>query len=416
MRRALLATIIITTAVSAFAQKECHQSEYRNLLLSNDPAMSSREAQIENFISNRSLIRNNANREQGIIVPEIIKIPVVVHILYNSSQQNISDAQIMSQMDVLNMDFGGLNEDRLKVPSYFSSSIADCKISFVLAKIDPGGKATNGIVRKQTGVKFFNLDDRAKSTANGGDNAWDADQYLNIWVCNLVSGVLGYSSLPGGPADKDGVVISTTVFGTFNSISPFNKGRTATHEIGHWLNLKHIWGDGVCGDDKVNDTPSQERANRGCPGGEKITCGTSAHGDMYMNFMDLTDDACMYMFTHGQKERMRALFAQDGPRNLLLSSNGLNGSGLPAAAALPVADGRGIILFPVPASDQLQVRITAENCIGKMIVVYNQLGQIVVTQRISRSTEAVDISGLHAGNYYLKVEGSKTLMAKFVKL
>jgi hypothetical protein len=147
--------------------------------------------------------------------------------------------------------------------------------------------------------------------------------------------VLGYSSLPGGPADKDGIVISSMVFGTFNTISPFNKGRTATHEIGHWLNLKHIWGDGFCGDDKVDDTPNQESANRGCPGGEKITCGTSAHGDMYMNFMDLTDDACMYMFTLGQKERMRALFAQGGPRNSLVTSKALNDNGITAAAALP---------------------------------------------------------------------------------
>ena len=416
MRRALLAILTFTIAVSAFAQKECPQQAYRQLLLSSDPITSVKETEIENFIANRLLIRSNTNREDGSIVPDVINIPVVIHILYNSSQQNISDAQVMSQMDALNKDFGGLNDDRLKTPSYFRAAIADCRIKFVLAKQDPKGKATNGIVRKQSGVQFFNLDDRIKSTAKGGDNAWDPSHYLNIWVGNLVGGILGYSSLPGGPAEKDGVVISTLVFGTFNTISSFNKGRTATHEIGHWLNLKHLWGDVNCGDDKVDDTPNQASANRGCPGGEKVTCGSAAHGDMYMNFMDLTDDACTYMFTNGQKSRMRALFATGGPRNSLLTSNGLHDNGIPVDAALPDVTGKPVTVFPVPASDQLHVRITTENSIGKMIVVYNQLGQIVLTKRVSKGIESVNISGLHTGNYYIKVEGTESAMARFVKL
>jgi len=417
MRRALLAIIIITIALSAVAQKECPQLDYRNQLLSNDPAIAKKEAEIEKFIANRSLIGfNNANREHEAFIPETINIPVVVHVVIGSAQQNISDAQIKSQIDVLNRDFGGLNDDKVKVPSYFSSFFTDCRINFVLAKTDPTGKATNGIVRKQTSIQYFSFDDRVKSSANGGDDSWDANQYLNIWVCNMVGGILGYASVPGGPVENDGVVINAMVFGTINTIAPFNKGRTATHEIGHWLNLKHIWGDGFCGDDKVDDTPKQERANRGCPGGEKITCGTSVHGDMHMNFMDLTDDECMYMFTHGQKERMRSLFASGGPRYSLLSSNGLKENGYPSEAILPGAANKALILYPIPATDQLQIRITSESYTGKMIIVYNQLGQIVMTKKMSKGIEPVNISGLRAGNYYVKVEGTKTLMAKFVKL
>ena len=165
----------------------------------------------------------------------------------------------------------------------------------------------------------FSQDDKVKSSTTGGDDAWNTSKYLNIWVCNLGNSLLGYAQFPGGPTSTDGVVILYTAFGrTGNVVSPFNKGRTATHEVGHWLNLRHIWGDANCGNDFVNDTPTQQTSNAGCPSYPHITCSNS--GDMSMNYMDYTNDACMYMFSTGQSNRMNALFVSGGARASIITS------------------------------------------------------------------------------------------------
>src|SRR5207245_2531623 len=130
--------------------------------------------------------------------------------------------------------------DSVNTPARFRHVAADVQIEFALATADPNGKATNGIIRKGTRITYFTNDDKIKYNSGGGDDAWDSRYYLNIWVGNLYN-LLGYASVPGGPADKDGVVISTAAFGTINTGYPYNLGRTAVHEIGHWLNLKHIW-------------------------------------------------------------------------------------------------------------------------------------------------------------------------------
>jgi hypothetical protein len=351
-------------------------------------------------------------------VPEKIIIPVVVHVLWNSKAQNISDAQVLSQIEVLNKDYSGTNTDRNKIPSYFSALAADCGITFALAKTDPQGRATTGIVHKQTSISVFGFDDKAKSNASNGDDAWNAANYLNIWVCNLESGISGYSSTPGGPREADGVVISTAVFGTLNINGPFNKGRTATHEIGHWLNLRHVWGDADCGDDMVDDTPTQQGPNRGCNSGEKFTCGSTAHGDMYMNYMDFSDDACMYMFTLGQRQRMRVLFEAGGLRNSILFSNGLKGDGLPVADT--VAGNQAafdLFLYPNPATTSLTIQSTGNsNSIGKKIYICNYLGQTIKAVMCTSKLQQLDISGLSPGLYFIKMEGTQTSSTKkFVK-
>lgn len=164
-----------------------------------------------------------------------------------------------------------------------------------------------------------------KFTAQGGLDAWPRDQYLNLWVCDLSGGLLGYAQFPGGAAATDGVVCDYQYFGTIGSSAPFNKGRTATHEVGHWLNLYHIWGDdgtACTGSDLVADTPNQADENYGCPVFPAVSCSNGPNGDMFMNYMDYTDDACMNMFTAGQKAREQALFATGGARVALLSSLG----------------------------------------------------------------------------------------------
>ena len=244
-------------------------------------------------------------------------IPVVVHVVYKTNAQNISDPQIKSQIDVLNRDFRMTNPDISSLPAVFQPLAADARIEFELATSDPQGNQTDGITRTQTNAAGFSNDDAVKSAASGGADGWPADKYLNLWVCQLTNNLLGYAQFPGGPAATDGVVILHTGFGTTGTAAaPFNLGRTASHEIGHWLNLRHIWGDdgtGCNGDDFVGDTPNQAGANTGMPAFPHATCNNGPNGDLFMNYMDYTDDAGMFMFTSGQVARMQACLDSDRP-------------------------------------------------------------------------------------------------------
>ena len=424
MKRSLLCLLFAFLYSIVSGQKDCRQDEYQQQLLKQFPRLHIQYEKIEVFGARHNSFRaggssdTSGNTPAPIMpaVPEKIIIPVVVHILWNTSAQNLSDAQVLSQIEALNKDFSGSNADHNKIPAYFSSLAADCGISFALAKIDPQGRATTGIERRQTNITAFNFDDKAKSNSTGGADAWDATSYLNLWVCNLTTGIAGYASVPGGPALKDGVVINTAVFGTLNMNGAFNKGRTAVHEIGHWLNLRHIWGDANCGDDKVDDTPTQQAANRGCNSGEKFTCGNTAHGDMYMNFMDFSDDACMYMFTKGQRQRMRVLFEAGGPRSSLLFSKALLGDGLPLQETVMVK-GFDLIVYPNPATETITIQLLNNNTsLGKKIFICNQLGQIVKVAVGTGKQQQVDISALYPGLYFIKLEGMQSgAMKKFVK-
>jgi len=427
MRRFLLCLLFTVGVLTVWSQKDCRNDQYQQQLLASNPQLAQSYEKVELFtrqLTDRSMLHDMGAPSTGPAVPEIITIPVVVHVLWNNNAQNISDAQIVSQLTALNNDFSGKNADKNKIPSYFQSFAADCGIRFELATTDPQGAPTSGIVRRWTNIQSFGYDDRAKHTSIGGDDAWDAGSYFNIWVCSTVGGLMGYSSLPGAAKENDGVVISTSVFGTINIGGAFNKGRTAVHEVGHWLNLRHIWGDMYCGNDNVDDTPTQQGANRGCPSGEKFTCGTTAHGDMYMDFMDLTDDGCMLMFTTGQRERMRALFAPGGARNSLLSSNALKGPGLPRQeSALPgeqaeaAALSYNVSIYPNPTTSAISIQADETvNCIGKLMTIYNHLGQVVSSVTLQAHNQHIDVSRLQNGIYFIKIAGIKTTgMAKFVK-
>jgi hypothetical protein len=248
------------------------------------------------------------------------RISVVVHVVFNTASENISTAQIKSQIAALNKDYAAKNADRNQTPSVWKGLIANPNVQFALATKDPDGKPTNGITRTQTASASFADDDKVKSAATGGADPWPSNRYLNLWVCTFESTptgqLLGYAQFPGGPPGTDGVVILNTAFGTKGTAAaPFNKGRTATHEIGHWLNLHHIWGDTQhCeGTDLVADTPNQQLPNFGKPHFPHITCHNGPNGDMFMNYMDYVDDAAMFMFTSGQVARMTATL--EGPRS-----------------------------------------------------------------------------------------------------
>jgi len=322
MKKKLLC-LVLPLAMLGYAKAQTHRvcstMQHLEVLKAQDPQLEQRMQQIENNTQNFVATDNDASRAAGVQYT----IPVVVHVLYNTSTQNISDAQVLSQIAVMNADFRKLNADASLIPSAFAGVAADAQIEFCLAQRTPAGLATTGIIHKSTTTTSFIDDDKAKKSAQGGDDAWDATKYLNLWVCNLGGGLLGYAQFPGGAAATDGVVINYTAFGKNGSaVSPYNLGRTVTHEVGHWLNLRHIWGDANCGSDLVTDTPTQQTSNFGCPSYPHVTCSNGSAGDMFMNYMDYTDDACMYMFSTGQKSRMMALFGTGGSRVGLSTSNG----------------------------------------------------------------------------------------------
>lgn len=303
--KTLLISCSILFSSFIYAQRNCGTMDVYASELQNNPGLASKRENIEGQIRQWIATQSNSSRS-------VITIPVVVHVIYNTSEQNISDAQVQSQIDVLNEDYARLNADASQTPSAFQSIVANCEIQFCLAKTDPSNQATSGITRTQTAATSFSIGSSMKYAATGGVNAWPTAKYLNIWVCNMANQVIGFATLPGTSiAAEDGVVIMYKHFGrTGNVVAPYHKGRTATHEVGHWLNLLHIWGDddgssnNCLGSDQVDDTPNQASFYFGCPSSPSISCSNT--GDMFMNFMDYTDDACMNAFTIGQKNRMLA--------------------------------------------------------------------------------------------------------------
>jgi hypothetical protein len=286
--------------------RHCASYDVLQEQLKADPTLRQRMTEIENFTEVFA-----RNPQLGRLSGDVMTIPVVVNVLYRTAAENIADAQIQSQIDVLNEDFAATNADVNNTPSNFTGVLAgDTKIRFVLDQV----------VRKSTTKKSWGTNDAMKKSSQGGINPTSPTTKLNIWVCTLSGGILGYAQFPGGSSATDGVVILNLAFGSKAKYpggyytATYDRGRTTTHEVGHWFNLRHIWGDATCGTDYVDDTPLHNTANYGCPAaGHKSTC-TGTPVEMTMNYMDYTDDACMYMFSAGQKTRMQATYAVGGPR------------------------------------------------------------------------------------------------------
>ena len=395
---------------SVIMRRACGSMEVLAAQLAADPAQAQRmaaiEAQARRFKANPAAQRTTA----GTVI-----IPVVVHVLYNTAGQNISDAQVQSQIDVLNEDFRKLNADANQTPAIYAGLAADANVQFVLAKRDPSGAATTGIVHKLTKVVSWSTNDAVKSSKRGGDNPWDASKYLNLWACNLGQGLLGYAQFPGGAASTDGVVILYSAFGSRAKFAAgtytnaYDLGRTATHEVGHWLNLRHIWGDdsGACtGSDLVDDTPNQGAENYGCPVFPHVTCSNS--GDMSMNYMDYTDDKCMHMFSTGQSSRMNALFAAGGARVGLLTSLG----GTAPRAAAPALTSA----YPNPASDVLNLALPAGTDAARATVHVFDLAGHEMKQVGYDGQGRVRVGSLPRGLYYLTVgAGTNVSRQRFEK-
>ncbi|MEO0337840.1 MAG: M43 family zinc metalloprotease [Bacteroidota bacterium] len=374
----VLVVLFISLTGSICAQ-QCKASSIRRARTFANPALLHKIQQIENHTQN--WIRNNQDHIQ---LREVITLPVVVHVLWRTETENISIEQIESQMKVLNDDFRLMNQNFSFTPTAFKSLAADVEIEFCLASMDPNGNPTNGITRTQTDIINIGETEAWYSTAAGGKDPWNINEYINIWVCDIGGEeTLGFASFPGtaDPPQSDGLVIGHRYFGTTGTANfsrPNHLGRTATHEMGHYFNLEHIWGEeaGDCNiGDFVSDTPRQYEDSFGCPNYPlRDDCTPGGNGVMFVNYMDYTDDACMSVFTHGQKARMLATLG--GPRSRLLSSNGCN---LLTNTSQVQMKNTIMHLFPNPSQGMINLQLEQMNTSQKDLhyEVRNLHGQVI---------------------------------------
>ena len=315
MKKILLSAAVVITILScqndsadsaslttnAISNRGCASQEVLEAQMIADPTLAIRMNEIEAFTQN-TISKSNFRLVNGKIV-----IPVVVNVLYRTAAENISNARIQSQIDVLNKDFTATNSDYNTIPALFTGVAANVDITFELVTIN----------RKITKKRSWGTTSEVKSTSSGGINPTSPTTTLNFWVCTIGGGILGYAQFPGGPSSTDGVVCDSKYVGITSNTGgayPYNLGRTATHEVGHWMNLRHIWGDATCGSDLVSDTPTHNTANYGVPNYPHYSTCVGTPIEMTMNYMDYTDDRGMYMFTNGQKSRISAIFVSGGAR------------------------------------------------------------------------------------------------------
>ena len=330
----VLVLLIFTQVVQS--QRNCGAVEYEKYLRDQYPQLESK-TQFENWLSKK---RDERSSRTNATSEEPLQIPVVVHVVHLASDNligvgsNIPVEQILSQIEVLNQDYSRQNPDVSNTPDIFEPVASSPNIEFVLARQDPFGLPTSGITRTVTNIPVFG---QFNSGALKSLVFWPSEFYLNIWVAPLANGLLGFAAFPvselPGLEDAeddpfmDGVVIDFRAFGSnrnnsFPAISDprFSFGRTATHEIGHFLGLRHVDGDGGCNvDDFCGDTPLSGSPSFSCPLG-KSTCGSL---DMIQNYLDLSDDDCMNLFTVCQVDRMHTVLENSPRRASLLTSPAL---------------------------------------------------------------------------------------------
>lgn len=395
-------------------RRKCGHDDYVHYLMQEDPGFAERREMIEQQMI--EWMKQNPPSATG-SSKAVIVIPVVVHILYANSVQNIPHTRVVEQISTLNKDFRKLNANITGVPAAFANRVADVEFEFCLAQRDPQGNWTSGVTRTAvTKTSYtYNDDNLIKFTSQGGQSIWDPSKYMNIWVVNLTGGVLGYTQPPGGQANKDGIVICYKYFGSTGATAPFNQGRTATHEIGHWFNLVHIWGDdnGACwGSDFVNDTPNQASEFYGCPSfPQKDACTPDSPGVMFMNFMDYVDDACMNMFTNGQKNRM--VSALNVYRAGLKTSDGCQ----PAIGIDEMPDLADFTIAPNPSNGHFNIELMLNTRRDVNMLVYTPVGQQVYRKDFPQAAllnETVDLSHLPAGVYIVQIVAGQNRISQKV--
>jgi hypothetical protein len=408
----LFSFVSITTA----QQRSCASQEVIKQQMAIDPVYASKVKEAEKNFGN--YVRGSGQSRQT-----HISIPVVVHVVYNTAEQNISNEQVQSQIDVMNEDFDAKNGDYNNYNAGYGSVKGDADIEFCLIQV----------VHKATNKTSFGTNDQVKNSKAGGSDAVDPMHALNIWVCNLGHNLLGYAYYPGVKAEKFGTVIHYMAFGRgagYNLFPAYNLGRTVTHELGHCLGLVHIWGDKVCGSDLVDDTPLHDSPNFGCPGPGHLSTCTGTPLEMWMNYMDYTDDPCMYFFSDGQVSRAN-YFLDTDPQLQSIINSGLcnenknnepvtesnsvtNSSSLPA---LRVKE--QLVIYPSPANGNAVVIFHSEQNGITEISLFNQSGVLVSKQKIvsakGENTRVLDLSSLRNGIYLVELQqGTSKRVAKLV--
>ena len=400
--------------MSAYGQRSCGTDhKMAEFFTTNSQAQANRLA-LKDFLVNNDYQSKTAG---------LVTIPVVVHVLYSDATMNITDAQIASQLKVLNDDFRKLNADfTTVVPSQFKGVAADMELAFCMATKKPNGSTTTGIERKSVAASF-NFDDNYYKTS--GLVAWDPTKYLNIWVGNMSADYLGWAYLPDAAGmPYDGLAIGYKQFGTTGTaVAPYNLGRTATHEIGHYFGLEHPWGSvedygdsplrSNCGktgwDDFCADTPAIFYPHYDKPSNINIyTCVSNPNGAMFMNYMDYVYDRQMALFTNDQKTIAQNTMA--GPRASLLNSN--------ACAILSVNDvekANKINVFPNPAVNYISVASPLVK-ISEVEIFAND-GKLVKKANVKNETDKIGVKNLPVGTYYVRTYGENGFVKslKFIK-
>ncbi len=402
-----------TNAQTTLAKtKNCGHAQRENYLRSIDPEYDAKRAAVE---ATYQQDLQNSNK-----VSAQYTIPVVVHVVYNTSVQNVSDAQVLANLSQLNLDFSRQNADVGNTPAVWQPIAADMQIQFCLVTKDPNGNPTTGIVHKQTSTTSFGLTGSANPAYNlsGGDDMWDPDKYLNIYVCPLTGGLYGYATQPPNGANYNCVLDFKTI-GSFLSPGangfPYGCGRTMSHEIGHSMNLDHIWGDdsGACtGTDNVSDTPNQGDANGGhLSGVQTDACATGSPGMMYQNYMDYTDDDCLNLFTAGQKTRSQSAVATylmslvNAAPTKCTSSTGLEEDWL----------ANSISFFPNPSTGEVFINAASPDLSCMNVRVYNAIGETLFLREISLPSlkeTKFDLSKYPNGLYFFELNTSRGSITK----
>ena len=387
---------------------------------------------VDAVLEARSAIERVVEDSKRTKLPKKMTIPIVFHILYVPGQAYPQEQQIAAQINALNRDFASAEFTARQVSSGLNMELegVDTEISFCVPAKNPLGKKTTGIDFIPTTVEAWGLTEEMKSSDKGGSDPWDPNMYMNVWVVTLIDSISGWAQMPGGPLYSDGIVIDRRFFGSGGTaLAPYDEGKTLTHLVGNYLNLYDLWSDKTpCSDDYVGDTPIHDGPNYACYDHERhLSMCNDNPLEMTMNFMDNTEDNCMYMFTAGQKQRMQATLLEDGPRAALIeqemkcgrlptsSSTALTTEVAQDAKSEPVievteeAEPR-IVIFPNPTTDRVSVSISTAITTAVRVVAYDVLGSLVYEseQTVDGGNIAVsiDVSQWATGAYMVHVKTS----------
>ncbi len=406
----IIALVLSLILMSATWGQRCLSDMMLAQKMAESPVVQARRAAIE---------ANRTTGEHAVSFRNVVTLQVVVHVVYHNALENISDLQIQSQINALNEDFRlqNANAGIVTLPE-FANVMADLEIEFQLADTDPWGQPTNGITRTATTESTIGIavapDGRRRIcyTELGGQDAWCPEHYINIWVGKFPPGIAGEGSYPGeDEPEEDGIRIDPSRFGrTGLAVAPFNLGRTLTHEMGHFFDLPHIFGSvGSCEmDDGFEDTPTQKDPYLGCPFGWSYNSCNSK--DMYVNYMDYTDDACMAMFTNEQKNRVRSIL--EGARAGLL----MPGSCGPVDTQEHSPNWFSGRVFPNPSKGIIYLDLPFGNENEYYVDLYDLAGRLVQERyNFHAGTHAIDLGQLENGIYFIKItKGENSIIVKLI--